>query len=74
MTQKTVTIQGVKLTASQIKNAKQSEAKGGHNIASIKGLEIHWMEWPESDEVHIFNAGSVQRDDAFGAKVVFLEA
>ena len=71
-TQKTITINGTKLTASAIRRAPQAKATGGHSIATTKAGEIHWMEW--QDEVHVFNAGAVQRDAAFGTKVAFLLA
>ena len=70
--QKTITINGIKLTAAAIRRAPQTEATGGHNIATTKAGEIHWMGWGDTDEVHIFNAGAVRRDSAFGTKVVFL--
>jgi hypothetical protein len=71
--QTTLTIKGIKLTASSIRKSPQSEATGGHNIAMTKAGEIHWMAW-DDNEVHIFNAGAVRRNAAFGAKVVFLAA
>jgi len=68
--QKTITINGIKLTAFAIRNAKQTSTTGGHNIATTKAGEIHWIDW--SGETHILNAGAIHRDAAFGAKVVFL--
>ena len=70
--QSTITIKGIKLTASAIRKAPQSEAVGGHNIASTKAGEIHWMSWNDGEEVHVFNAGAVRRNAAFGSKVAFL--
>jgi hypothetical protein len=68
--QKTITINGIKLTAAAIRRAPQQAASGGHNIAATKAGEIHWMDW--SGAVHIFNAGAVCRDGAFGSKIAFL--
>lgn len=68
--QKTITINGIKLTAFAIRNADQTEASGGHSIATTKAGEVHWMDW--SGETHIFNAGAAHRDAAFGAKIAFL--
>jgi hypothetical protein len=70
--QKTITIKGIKLTAAAIRRAPQFKAIGGHSIAETKAGEIHWMDWNDGDEVHIFNAGAVWRNADFGSKVVFL--
>jgi hypothetical protein len=69
-TQKTITINKIKLTAAAIRRAPQSESNGGHNIAATKAGEIHWMDY--DGEVKIFNAGSVQREQGFGTIVAFL--
>lgn len=68
--QSTLTVKGIKLTASAIRRARQSEAKGGHNIATTKAGEIHWMDW--DGETHVFNAGAIRRNNNFGAKIAFL--
>ena len=60
------------MTAAAIRRAPQSEAVAGHHIAATRAGEIHWMDWNDGDEVHVFNAGSVRRDAAFGSKVAFL--
>jgi hypothetical protein len=67
---KTITVNRIRLTSSAIRNAPQAEASGGHNIATTKAGEIHWMDW--DGETHIFNAGAVRRNAPFGAKVAFL--
>ena len=68
--QKSITINGVKLTAKAIRKSPQSEAVGGHSIAETKAGEIHWADW--DGETHIFNAGAVQRYALFGEKIAFL--
>jgi hypothetical protein len=68
--QKTITINGIKLTATAIRKSPQSEAIGGHNIAKTKAGDIHWIDW--DGETHIFNAGAVDRKVAFGSKAAFL--
>jgi len=68
--QKTITINGIKLTAFAIRNAEQTPATGGHLIASTKAGEVHWIDW--NGEVHVLNAGSVRKNAAFGAKIAFL--
>ena len=68
--QKTITINGFRLTAFAIRNAAQAKASGGHSIATTKAGEVHWADW--SGETHIFNAGAVRRNAAFGAKIAFL--
>lgn len=68
--QKTITINGIKLTSFAIRNAAQTPAEGGHNIATTKAGEVHWMDW--GGETHIFNAGAARRDAAFGTKIAFL--
>lgn len=69
-TQKTITVNGIKLTSAAIRRAPQSESNGGHNIATTKAGEIHWMDF--DGEVKVYNAGAVQREQAFGSIVAFL--
>jgi hypothetical protein len=74
-TQKTLTIAGVKLTPNKIKSLPQCKAMGGHNITTIIGVgEIHWMEYNNGEEIHIFNVGAIRKRNAhFGEKVIFLK-
>ena len=69
-TQKTITVNGIKLTSAAIRRAPQSEANGGHNIATTKAGEVHWMDY--NGEVKIFNAGSLRKGQAYGSVVAFL--
>ena len=69
-TQKSVTINGVRLTAASIRRAPQSESNGGHSIAATKAGEVHWMDF--DGEVKIFNAGAMHRQQSFGTVALFL--
>ena len=70
-TQKTLTINGNKITPPKLRKAPCEYANGGHNISNVHGLEIHWMDW--GDDIHIFNAGSVRTNEPFGAKAYALQ-
>lgn len=69
-TQKSVTINGNRLTAAAIRRAPQAEANGGHSIATTKAGEIHWMDFDGA--VKIFNAGAMHRRQGFGTVALFL--
>lgn len=72
--QKTLTINGNRITPNKLRNSFHSLASGGHNISDVNGLEIHWMEWLEGDEIHVYNAGSVHNPKFdYGQKAYFLE-
>ncbi len=70
--QKSITVKGKKITAATLRRTRTDEAKAGHDISTPHGLEIHWIEI--NGEIGIFNAGSVNREGAFGSKVAFLHA
>ena len=70
-TQKTITINGKRLTAASIRKAAQVEANGGHSIALTPAGEVHWMDF--DGDVKVFNAGALHRRTNFGGIVCFLE-
>jgi hypothetical protein len=69
-TQKSITIKGKKITAATLRRTRTAEAKGGHDISTPHGLEIHWLEL--NGRIGVYNVGSVNRKSEFGAKIAFL--